>query len=289
VTLGGMSGIAGTSGASGGTTAGGAAGSASESGGAGGTGGGAGNGGAPAGGAGGQSSYSPCPAPGTPCKIMPLGDSITQGYRSSDLGGYRVELFQAALNGNKNITFVGSQSQGPNTVGGKPFPKSHEGHGGYTIDGGLGIQPSVVDWMKAAKPDIVTLMIGTNDVNNYYAWQTESATDLANAPTRLGKLMDTILAEDAHVFLFVAQITPTTIDAENTFVTSYNDAIPALVKARADAGKHIALVDMYTPFVGTASYKTVLLRGTSDSLHPANKGYTLMGDIWYASVKAVLP
>jgi hypothetical protein len=101
--------------------------------------------------------------------------------------------------------------------------------------------------------------------------------------------MDTILGQDAHVFLFVAQITPTTIDAENTLVQTYNDAIPALVEARADAGKHIALVDLYTPIESTPNYKTVLLRGTSDSLLPADKGYKLMGDVWYGAVKSVLP
>ena len=39
----------------------------------------------------------------------------------------------------------------------------------------------------------------------------------------------------------------------------------------------------------TANYQTVLLRGTADSLHPANAGYKLMGDVWYGAVKVVLP
>jgi lysophospholipase L1-like esterase len=73
------------------------------------------------------------------------------------------------------------------------------------------------------------------------------------------------------------------------YLKIYNDAIRALAKTGADAGKHIVLVDVYTPFVNTANYKTVLLRGTSDTLHPANQGYTVMGDVWYAAVKAFLP
>src|SRR5436190_12856238 len=40
--------------------------------------------------------YDPCPAAGTPCAVMPLGDSITEGAGSSG-GGYRPPLFHLAL------------------------------------------------------------------------------------------------------------------------------------------------------------------------------------------------
>ena len=64
-------------------------------------------------------------------------------------------------------------------------------------------------------------------------------------------------------------------------VQSYNAAVPALVQARAGAGKHIALVDMHTGFV-TA---TML---SSDGVHPNQAGYNHMGDVWYAALKDVL-
>ena len=66
--------------------------------------------------------------------ILPLGDSITEGYLpSGDNGGYRVELFNQAVSAGKNITFVGTQMNGPNTVANHSFPKRHEGRGGFTI------------------------------------------------------------------------------------------------------------------------------------------------------------
>lgn len=40
-------------------------------------------------------------------KILPIGDSITQGYRSSDSNGYRLDLFNDLENGGYQITFVG--------------------------------------------------------------------------------------------------------------------------------------------------------------------------------------
>jgi lysophospholipase L1-like esterase len=220
--------------------------------------------------------YDPCPPAGTPCRIMPLGDSITYGYSSSDLGGYREPMFTSAVNAGHSITFVGSQTSGPTMVDGMPFPQENEGHSGYTIDDGggrTGIQGLVQNALQTYHPHIVTLMIGTNDV--------DIQLDLANAPTRLGKLLDTILAADPNLLLVVAQITPTQDDTENMLVQAYNAAIPALVSARANSGKHIVIVDMYGAIVANAAYKTALL---ANSLHPTDAGFVTIAGVWDAAI-----
>ena len=203
--------------------------------------------------------YHPCPTDGTACKIMPFGDSITDGYNSDTPGGYRVELFRLAHSAGKNITFVGTGSNGPSTVDGVSFPPHHEGHSGWTIypEGGRkGISEclqtnadclSSNSVMPEYTPHIVLLMIGTNDaIDNY---------DMTNAPTRLGKLIDTIYDQLPNVLIVVAQPIPSRGDASkgddtalSGRIKTYDDAIPAVVQARADAGKHILLVDMFTPF-----------------------------------------
>src|SRR6185437_15339021 len=99
-----------------------------------------------------------------------------------------------------------SQTSGPSMVDGAAFPQANEGHAGYTIDddpadGRMGIQPLAKSAIQTYHPHIVTLMIGTNDV--------DVQVDLANAPARLGTLLDTILAADPKLLLVVAQITPT--------------------------------------------------------------------------------
>ncbi|HEV8246101.1 MAG TPA: SGNH/GDSL hydrolase family protein, partial [Polyangiaceae bacterium] len=126
---------------------------------------------------GGSNDYDPCPSEGTPCIVMPLGDSITDGVGSSG-GGYRPELFHLALSDSTTITFEGSGSNGPDFVDGVAFPKHHEGHSGFTIQQ---IRDSIVTWVQTANPQIVTLMIGTNDMNMNL--------DVANAPARLGDLI----------------------------------------------------------------------------------------------------
>src|SRR5947207_492514 len=68
---------------------------------------------------------SPCPSDGEPCRILPLGDSLTWGLGYE--GGYRVALFQRASAAGKRITFVGSLQNGPPSVGGQPFPRHNQG------------------------------------------------------------------------------------------------------------------------------------------------------------------
>ena len=252
----GLGGVGGTSGGSGGTTGGGGAGGGSA-------------------GASGAAAFQPCPASG-PCKIMPFGDSITQGYNVN--GGYRAPLFHLALAANRNITFVGSANDySVPTVDGMTFPKNHEGHGGYTIEGNNGIAQFVATSIPSYKPNIITLMIGTNDINGN--------NNVSDAPNRLGKLLDAIFMRDANILVVLAQIVPTKTDGTNNTVKTYNAAMPNLVSTRVAKGQHILLVDMYTAFTKDANYKTSLF---ADNLHPNQTGYNAMADVWFQAVSPYL-
>jgi lysophospholipase L1-like esterase len=212
---------------------------------------------------------------------MPLGDSITDGAGSSHGGSYRVELFHLANVNNKALTFVGSHESGPNMVDNKPFPRKQEGHSGWTIDDGggrEGLYPEIENWIKADVPHIVTLMIGTNDV--------DLNLDLNNAPMRLGLLLDRIAMHAPNALIVLAQIVPTTNDTTNQRVQTYNAAMPALVKARADAGKHVVLVDMYGAYTANPNYKTELM---ADTLHPKDAGFVTMANVWWEEIGDLLP
>ena len=126
-------------------------------------------------------------------------------------------------------------------------------------------------------PDIVTLMIGTNDINGNI--------DVSDAPNRLGGLLDAIFAQDAQVLVVLAQIVPTTNDGTNNAVRTYNSAMPGLVSARTAMGRHLVLVDMYGEFTKNSSYKTALM---GDGLHPNDAGYALMGQVWYDAIEPYL-
>ena len=224
--------------------------------------------------------YRVCPGGADPCRVLPLGDSITDAYNAP--GGYRIELYRAALREGKRIRFVGSQSNGPERVDGYPFPRAHEGHSGYTIDeapaaerrGLLGIAEQAV---RDSEPNIVLLMIGTNDVS--------LDLDLQHAPARLARLIDTILRVDPTLLLVVAELPPTRNDALNLRISGYNAALAGLVAERVAAGRHLLLVDMNAAFTRDASYKATLLE---DDLHPNPAGYDRLGQAWYAALRNVL-
>jgi lysophospholipase L1-like esterase len=229
------------------------------------------------------STFSPCPTTaGTACAILPLGDSITEGCCTAPMGGYRIELFHQALSKGKNITFVGSATNGPSTVDGKTFPQHHEGHGGYTIDTGTGhsgISGQITDnALSSYKPHIVLLMIGTNDINGNV--------DTANAPTRLAALIDDITTRAPSALLVVSSIIPSKSDGTNTNFQKYNAAIPGLVETRAKAGKHIVFLDNYKVFSQNASYKTAWM---ADNLHPNTNGYVALGQSFYGVIADLLP
>lgn len=132
-------------------------------------------------------------------------------------GHQRVELFRQALQNGKNLTFVGSLQNDRNIVQNQPFPKKHEGHGGYTIDSDSGISGSITDQALANfHPNIVLLMIGTNDINGNV--------DVANAPKRLGKQIDDITTREPNAFVVVATIIPIANDGTNPKVQTYSAA-----------------------------------------------------------------
>lgn len=233
------------------------------------------------GGAGGEgTAFVPCPPTGN-CVIMPFGDSITDGFGTP--GGYRIELYRTALMNNRHITFAGRNMNGPNSVMvgtmTPNFPKGHEGYSGFTIDPSSrsGISPLADGAIANAKPHIILLMIGTNDI--------DLGVDVANAPKRLGALLDKVIADAPSALVVLAQITPLQDDTVNARVQAYDQAMPALVQSRAAAGKHIVLVNMYAPFVANANYKTALL---ADKWHPNPAGYQIMATVWYDAIKAVL-
>lgn len=217
--------------------------------------------------------FQPCPT-GEACRILPLGDSLTVGVGSAGAGGgYRVPLFRRALAAGRAITFVGSQANGPETVDGMAFPRGHEGYRGYAIDAGggrEGLAPIVPRVVTAARPHVVLLLAGTNDVG-------ATVIDPAHAPERLGKLIDLVAAAAPGALIVVAQIPPSMTDATNARIQSFNAALPSIVAGRA----HVLLVDAYAALASDAGYKRTLM---FNEFHPNDAGYARIADRWYEAL-----
>jgi len=206
---------------------------------------------------------------------MPVGDSITEGCCTAPMGGYRIELFHQALTNQKNVTFVGTLTNGPGTVDGQTFPQHHEGHGGWKISQIAGVIDNAI---SSSHPHIVLLKIGTNDINGN--------DNIADAPNRLASLIDQICKDAPNALLVVSAIIPTTNDGTNNNVRSYNTAIKGKAEAAAAAGKHVVFVDNYQAFAQNTNYKTALM---ADGLHPNTAGYVVLGDSFYGVISSYLP
>ncbi|MCJ1383136.1 hypothetical protein MMC17_006249 [Xylographa soralifera] len=197
------------------------------------------------------------PISGKNLTILPLGDSITNGFQSTDGNGYRLDLVQDLANNTVNM--IGSVHAGT-------MPdNNNEGHDGAIIDEIASNATVSLPFL----PTVVLLMAGTNDMDKNVS--------TATAPDRLGALIDQIFAACPNTTVLVAQLTASGKNTTEALILIYNAAIPGVVAQRANAGKHVAVVDMYDALSFPADF--------ADYLHPNDGGYKKMADAWYEGLQ----
>jgi lysophospholipase L1-like esterase len=194
-------------------------------------------------------------------RVMPLGDSITEGTQVP--GGYRIGLWQRMAAGGYRVDFVGSQFNGPSNLG----DHDHEGHPGWRIDQ---IDANITGWLQATTPHTVLLHAGTNDILQNF--------NVSGAPGRLSTLIDHITNTAPSAEVFVATIIPLSNSGQESAARTFNAAVPGIVQGKVNAGKHVHLVDMH------AALSTSDL---IDGIHPTAGGYDKMAATWYSALRSV--
>jgi len=197
---------------------------------------------------------------------MPLGDSITQGFGLP--GAYRTVLWEQLVERDHDrIDFVGSQYGGPPALG----DKNHEGHSGWCISGscsGSGhdlVLPHIDDWMRDDQPDIVSIHLGTNDINHGASGST--------AAGRLDQLVGRIYADNPHTYVVLVQIIPMVGRPEHD---SYDALVPQVAAKYRAEGHAVAVVDMSGLLTVPTDYR--------DALHPTQAGFDKMGMALYPAI-----
>lgn len=191
-------------------------------------------------------------------KILPVGDSITDGAQIP--GGYRTNLWNSFKASSLSIDFVGSLSNGPSSLG----DKDHEGHSGWRIDE---IANSINGWLNTQQPDVITLMIGTNDILDNF--------DVSAAPARLSALIDQITNLFPNTNLLVASIPPISDARINQQVLAFNATIPNIVSSKSGEGKKVTFVDMFTKLNSS---------DLIDGIHPNEVGYNKIAQAWESAI-----
>ncbi|KAF2167405.1 carbohydrate esterase family 3 protein [Zasmidium cellare ATCC 36951] len=207
-------------------------------------------------------------------RIMPVGDSLTEGTGSSDYNGYRLFLY----NLHPTLRHFTTDNQ---------FGLSEtEGYSGYSLDHFLAHSREGLQTTLARNPNVVLLHIGTNDMSPL---RLPTAPPPATAPERLNDLIDIIFAAQPNVVLLVAQIVHSPNAGWTEHSPAYNAAIPRLVARKQRQGYEILTVDMRS--VGADCVRN--LDGTSvvcddlidDGVHPKDEGYRKMAALWYDALR----
>ena len=212
----------------------------------------------------------------TPLKIMPLGDSLTIGVRGTDdrnSGGYRTELHRKLVASGLKVEFVGSQVGGTDDFG----SIAHEGHPGWTIGR---LARSVEKWLSVYQPDLILLMIGTNDTKKRW---------VEKAIVQLGILIDKITTCSPNALLLVASIPPIHPAKQSAKrvlrVMKFNKAIPFVVKIKTIQGKKVYFVDTTRLTVNDLS--SSLPVDLDNGLHLNAAGYYKLANLWYDAILKV--
>ncbi|PBP20052.1 lipolytic enzyme [Diplocarpon rosae] len=202
-------------------------------------------------------------SPSTFLRILPLGDSITYGFEEAPGNSYRKFLQCSLKTSGVPVQYVGSHSNGD---------WDNAENDGYVSQEITKIGESAA-WILEQKPppNVVLLHAGTNDILH--------SVDVANAPKRLGELIDKVISATGASVL-IAQII--SLGGEytqyNAALKTYNDALPAIVDARVAQGKNVGIVDLSN---------IVPASDLVDGIHPRAAGYRKMAPVWLAGLEGL--
>jgi lysophospholipase L1-like esterase len=229
-------------------------------------------------------------AAGYPCRILPLGDSITYGwnsnpYQAADInygGGYRAHLawdFATAPSASVGpILMVGKRTANSNPLLTSWWQHHHSGYEGLTIaelrakvqDNPYKTDDAVADF----DPDVILLHIGTNNMlRSPYPQSTYALTELS-------LLLNELDARVPDATILLAKILPLVgpYAVYNAEVNKFNAALDGVALSRRGLGQDIWTVDQNSYFPTW----TLL-----DGIHPDFAGYDHMAARWRLALDAV--
>jgi len=216
------------------------------------------------------------PATGDTVKIMPVGDSITFGMGEN--GGYRKYLYQALTQKGYKIDMVGPEGSASASANGISYDDNHAGYSGYQIkeipdwgrqqgnEGSLYNKLKSKNAVKQAQPDIILLIIGTNDMT--------ANRNLDACASDLRDLVDYMLQDmPAGGVIFMGSIPEFTAYGGNPQrVGNYNQTVKKVADEYKSKGKNVIFADTH----GSLSGSDI----GSDQLHPNGNGYKKIGNYW---------
>ncbi|KAJ5193099.1 hypothetical protein N7449_009241 [Penicillium cf. viridicatum] len=191
-----------------------------------------------------------------PLRILPLGASITMGYKSKDGNGYRKWLRQQLRYAGWEVDMIGSMKSGT------MHDNDHDGHIGWRIDQIASHAKQIIP----QQPNLILLNAGTNDALQDYKVDTA------------GKRMDSLLT---YLFDNIPNTTiilsTLTFNGKKTQLgTDISTQYLELAAKRRARNESLVVADMST-FI---QWKQLV-----DKIHPTAAGYEEMASVWWAAIQ----
>ena len=200
-------------------------------------------------------------SPAQTIKVMPLGNSITEGQ--NEHASYRYWLWHQLKNAKYDIDFVGSMSRAAPCC--QDYDWDHEGHWGWRTDE---ILRNISRWAAKYQPDIVLIHLGTNDI-----FQGQS---IASTRAELEQIIDRFRDIRPDVMILIAQIIPGAVRYHNR-VKELNEAVSILARFKNTSHSPVIVVDQFSGF----DYRL----DTYDGVHPNEIGEKKMAYKWYKALQ----
>ncbi|KAK4869285.1 hypothetical protein LT330_006285 [Penicillium expansum] len=189
-------------------------------------------------------------------RILPLGASITRGYKSKDGNGYRKWLRQQLRYAGWDVDMVGTMKSGT------MHDNDHDGHIGWRIDQIASHAKLIIP----QQPNLILINAGTNDALQNYQVKTA------------GKRMDSLLT-----YLFDNIPDTTIILSTLTFNgkkpqlgTDISTQYLKLAAERRARNESLVIADMST---------FIQWNQLVDNIHPTAAGYEEMASVWWAAIQ----
>jgi acyl-CoA thioesterase-1 len=201
--------------------------------------------------------------PAATIRVMPLGDSITEGKDGS--ATYRYWLQRELERSGLQVDFVGSRS---GVFHGRPrfadFDPDHEGHWGWTT---RQVLERIDEWARAATPDVVLLHLGTNDL----------VRDPSVIPANLSAIIDRLRQANPSVVVLLARLIPPKGFPQEVW-RSANDAIDRMGSAKSTPRSPVVIVAQDRGFDASDD--------TYDGVHPNESGEKKMAKRWFEALSS---
>lgn len=195
-------------------------------------------------------------------RIMPLGDSITEGIDGHP--SYRRALWHSLQQGGYNVDFVGNTNNLNSEL--NDFDLDHEGHSGWEAGE---IDRDLNQWLTTINPDIVMLHVGTNDLTN--------GQDDASTLQEISSIINKLRVKNSSVVILLAKIIP----MRHYDTATFNSQIDQFVADRNSEQSPIVVVDQYTGYDAELD--------SFDNYHPNASGEEKIARKWMTALQSFLP